>query len=224
MERIKLTSWMESPQPIPGSITAPFPATEPSGLATSSQLSFQPDPRWASLAFFSLVLSRRPPSIHGRSSLKLLFLPAGEFIATIERPEGLSSQSTRSATEDRRLEFRRALERAREDAEKIGPEEGERPSPRAVAEAGAFAELLPSSVPVGSVWASGDGEVGFTWSRRHGAQGFLEIAFAGRGVIEWAAEFDGCSDGGSIDFDATKATRFPEVIERWIERLWPQTR
>lgn len=205
MERAEVTSSVASYREEAGAITTSFSAAGPSSLTTSSEHSF-------ALGLWEERLFRVFASAWQRMLRE-------DTAATIGAAEILPSRWMRADADDRRTAFHRALERAREDAENIAPEEGERPAQKAFAEAAAFVELLSSDVPFGSVWASGDGEVGFTWSRRHGAKGFLEIAFAGRGEIEWAAEFDDESDGGRIAFDAARATRLPEAIEQWVERL-----
>jgi hypothetical protein len=121
---------------------------------------------------------------------------------------------------DLRDRLRRALERARESADRIDEEEGEKPSPRAFREAEAFIDLLPPRIVEPSVWASGDAEVGFTWKV---SGNFLEIAFRGDGRLRWAAGFPSEHSetwrGDVVEIDLERATRLPETLMSLLDRL-----
>ncbi len=140
-----------------------------------------------------------------------------------DRIPAISSAPSNTPRDDPRDAWRRDLERAQESASAIDDEEGERPKPEAFAEARAFLELLPPSVPRFSIWASGDGEVGLTWSERHGAAGFLEVVFRGTGEVLWAADLGRGPEGGSARFDRERATRLPRELDLEIEHLTTRT-
>lgn len=135
---------------------------------------------------------------------------------------GPSGSVSGSPAEDLRARLFAELDRAKEDAEAITAEEGRRPPDEAFRDASAFIELLPPDLPAPSIWASGDGEVGFTWSKHHGAKGFVEVAFCGEGRIEWAADFGDACVGGTVTVDLARATRLPRDLERCIDRLRAQ--
>lgn len=106
-----------------------------------------------------------------------------------------------------------------EASQAIFGEGAKSPSRNAFAEAEALLALLPDDIPLGSAWASGDGEVGFTWSRRHGANGFLELALTGRGEIEWSAELSIGSGGGFIPFSTSASPHLPAMISFLLRHL-----
>lgn len=130
---------------------------------------------------------------------------------------GLSASATRApATRDARTAIRTNLDLARESAEAIDAEEGEAPSIEAFRDAEAFVDLLPPMVSPPSVYASGDAEVGFTWS---GSGRFLEVAFRGDGGLHWAAAFGDDRLGGFAPVDVRSATRLPKALANLIDRL-----
>lgn len=124
---------------------------------------------------------------------------------------------TRSRTRpDLREQLRLALERARESAERLEDDEGERPSEQAFRDAAAFIERLPPRTAKPSVWASGDAEVGFSWS----APGkFLEVAFRGDGRLRWAAAFGAEWRGAEPELDIHRVTRLPDQLMKYLDSL-----
>lgn len=117
---------------------------------------------------------------------------------------------------DLREELRLALERARESADRLEDDEDERPSEQAFRDAAAFIERLPPRTEKPSVWASGDAEVGLTWSL---PQGFLEVAFRGDGRLRWAAAFGAEWTGGEPQIDIHRVTRLPDELANYLDRL-----
>jgi hypothetical protein len=141
--------------------------------------------------------------------------------ATAESSESSAAGTPADRSEpDLRDKLRRALERARESAERIEEDEGEKPSPRAFRDAEAFIDLLPPRIAEPSVWASGDAEVGFTWKV---SGNFLEIAFRGDGRLRWAAGFPSEHSetwrGDVVEIDLERATRLPETLMSLLDRL-----
>lgn len=121
-----------------------------------------------------------------------------------------------SATQDARVAIRADLDRARVSAAAITEEDGTPPPEEAFREAEAFVKLLPPVVPRPSVYASGDAEVGFSWSS--GGR-FLEVAFSGDGNLHWAATFGEDRPGGCIPIDMRSAARLPKALADLIGRL-----
>lgn len=117
---------------------------------------------------------------------------------------------------DSRSDLRAELDLAHEAAGSIDEDEGTPPSKAAFRDAAAFIELLPASMPLPSVYASGDAEVGFTWS---GPGRFLEVAFRGDGYLRWAAAFGEHRPGGAIAIDLQSATRLPKALADLIDQL-----
>jgi len=117
---------------------------------------------------------------------------------------------------DSRSDLRAQLDLALEAAGSIDEDEGTPPSKAAFRDAAAFIELLPASTPLPSVYASGDAEVGFTWS---GPGRFLEVAFRGDGYLRWAAAFGEHRPGGAIAIDLQSATRLPKALADLIDQL-----
>lgn len=117
---------------------------------------------------------------------------------------------------DARSDLRAELDLACEAAAAIDEDEGVPPSKEAFRDAAAFIELLPTSVPLPSVYASGDAEVGFTWSE---PGRFLEVAFRGDGHLRWAAAFGEHRPGGAITIDMQSATRLPKALADLIDQM-----
>jgi hypothetical protein len=113
-------------------------------------------------------------------------------------------------------QIRASLELAHESADAITDEEGVPPSEQAFQDAEAFIDLLPLTVPLPLVYASGDAEVGFTWSNR---DRFLEVAFRGDGQLHWAAAFGSDRPGDVVRIDIRSATRLPRQLAGLIDRL-----
>jgi len=149
-------------------------------------------------------------------------LPHDERLAPASPSEAsgsIADPKRSSGSGDLRSILRRDLDQAKESAEHIEPDEGERPTDAAFRAASFFIDLLPPKLPRPAVWASGDGEVGFTWSKRTGAAGFLEVAFKDTACLEWAADFgEGCR-GGTVTIDLTRVTRLPTELQDKIDRL-----
>jgi|GEM_PF-4573415 len=150
--------------------------------------------------------------------------PAAQLEPMLGTAEPSESSAVGTAADrsgpDLRDKLRRALERARESAERIEEDEGEKPTPRAFREAEAFIDLLPPRIVEPSVWASGDAEVGFTWKV---SGNFLEIAFRGDGRLRWAAGFPSerseTWQGDVVEIDLERATRLPETLMSLLDRL-----
>jgi hypothetical protein len=118
--------------------------------------------------------------------------------------------------EDTRVRLHNKLDVAREAAAHIDEDEGIPPSQRAFSDASSFIDQLPASIPVPEVYASGDAEVGFTWSL---ADRFLEVAFRGDGKLRWAGAFGAYRPGGEIAITMKNATRLPKFLSDLIDRL-----
>lgn len=117
---------------------------------------------------------------------------------------------------DTRTRLHSKLDMAREAAGRIDEDEGVPPTRDAFVDAAAFIDMLPTSIPVPEVYASGDAEAGFTWSL---AGCFLEVAFRGDGHLRWAGAFGSHRPGGLIEIDMKRATRLPTVLSELIDQL-----
>jgi hypothetical protein len=105
---------------------------------------------------------------------------------------------------------------AREAAKHMDEDEGAPPTRDAFLDATAFINMLPTSIPIPEVYASGDAEFGFTWSL---SGRFLEVAFRGDGDLRWAGAFGSYRPGEQIPFDMRSATRLPKVLSDLIDQL-----
>jgi hypothetical protein len=95
-------------------------------------------------------------------------------------------------------------------------EDGKRPNEEAFDDAHAFIELIPSGVPLPSLYVSGDAEVGLSWMWN---DGFIEVAFRGDGKIRYAARFDGDLNGHVCEFRRGRVPIAPLPLMTALKRL-----
>ncbi len=177
----------------------------------------------------SAAAFEQPASYSGRHTLSPALILSFTVLTSASFACGVSanplqSQLSRSPlayasllpARDTRTRLHSKLDMAREAADHIDEDEGEPPTREAFSDASAFIDMLPTSIPVPEVYASGDAEVGFTWSLY---DRFFEVAFRGDGNLRWAGTFGSHRPGGLIAIDMKSATRLPTVLSDLIDQL-----
>jgi hypothetical protein len=122
------------------------------------------------------------------------------------RPE-LDGRTNRLAAE---------LSARRDEVQHWDSNEGDAPNDDAFRDAEAFITLIPVGVEEPSIYASGDAEVGFSWTT---PDGFVEVAFRGDGNIRYAFRSGSDVDGGITSFRNGGAPRMPSDLNRALQRL-----
>ncbi len=171
----------------------------------------------------------QPTAYSGRHMLSPALILSFTVLTSASFPCGVSPSAVQSLlsrsplthvslvpARDTRTRLHSKLDMAREAADLIDEDEGAPPTRDAFLDASAFIDMLPTSIPVPEVYASGDAEAGFTWSV---SGRFLEVAFRGDGNLRWAGTFGSDRPGGIIPIDMKSATRLPTVLSDLIDQL-----